>query len=82
MMAALVIGMLVGLAFGAVLVDVLFVQPLHRENKELQRVARGWKRNAANWEALASWHPGTPYIRTGYGDNGDHSKTAELRAVR
>lgn len=86
MMAALIIGILVGLTMGALLVDVLFVQPLCRDNKDLIRAARRWQRNAENWESLASVrHPGTPYIRTGFDalleDTFDHSKGAELRVV-
>lgn len=82
MLPALVIGMLVGVALGAVLVDVLFVQPLNRDYNALLRTTRRWQRNAENWEALASVrHPGTPYIRS-YQDNWDHSKAAELRVVR
>ena len=66
MVYALTVGIVLGMTIGAVLVDVLFVQPMQRENRELARACRRFETNAKDWQRLCqSWreyHSGTPYM--------------------
>lgn len=89
-MTALIVGLLVGVTIGAVVVDILFTQPLARSYYRLESTCRRFKRQAERWERLATrQHPGTPYIqraplpaehdRALVDGNDDHSKVAHLR---
>jgi hypothetical protein len=69
MIAALILGFVLGATFAAVLVDVWFVQPMQRENRDLARSnrraltgAEDWKRLAQDWRRHHDAHAGTPYL--------------------
>lgn len=85
MVAMLAIGITLGVCLGATLWEVIFCDPLRRQNDELRlQMVRKDLRRAADRFGYVDYriqHLGTPYIEGRRVDTADHSKAAELRVV-